>query len=229
MALKVRLLAFDTSSSACSAAIYDSTQTLDRQVISLNEVLPMQQGRLILPMIRTLLDRAGLQLNELDAIAYGCGPGSYTGIRIASSVAQGLGFVSKRPVIAVSSLAAIAQTAYEKYQQMAWLVALDARMDEVYWAQYVVNKHKIVELLGKEVACLPEKAELIEKHGCQWGGVGDAWVKYGDKLAHHIGLQPQPVYSEQLPDAKAILSLARFKFVQNDCITASEALPTYLR
>ena len=121
----MKILAFDTSSNACSVALLNGSA-----VHSSNKTLPMQQAKLILPMIHTLLDECSVGLEELDAIAFGCGPGSsFTGIRIATSVAQGLGFATQKRLISVSSLAALAQTAYLAHGKERVFVAVDARME----------------------------------------------------------------------------------------------------
>lgn len=224
----MRLLAFDTSSPACSVALLDTTKPPHDQISSSHKIMPMQQGRLILPMIQAILDASNLTLNDLDAIAYGCGPGSFTGIRIASSVAQGLGFTTKCHLIPISSLAAIAQTAYLEQQWACLLVALDARMGEVYWAQYKVNQMGHVELVGKEEVCLPGKVGVPENDK-DWYGIGDGWEKYGEIFSKHLGFLPKSTNPKQLPMARAILSLARLKFEQGTWVKASEAVPVYLR
>jgi tRNA threonylcarbamoyladenosine biosynthesis protein TsaB len=222
MAEKVRLLAFDTSSPACSVALLDTAKPAGEQILSLHKIMPMQQGKLILPMINTILSSSFLTLHDLDAIAYGRGPGSFTGIRIASSVAQGLGFATKFRLIPISSLAAIAQTAYLEQQWAYLLVALDARMGGVYWAQYKVNQLGLVELIGREEVSAPETVGMPENTN-NWYGVGDGWEKY------NLGIQPKATNSKLLPTAQAILSLARVKFEQGEWVKANEAVPVYLR
>src|SRR5471032_2163673 len=103
----MKILAIDTSANACSVALLINNETL-----SSHKVIPMQQAQLILPMIEELLLTANITLNQLDALAFGCGPGSFTGVRIAASVAQGLAVAHDLPVISVSSLQALAQAAF---------------------------------------------------------------------------------------------------------------------
>ena len=103
----MKILAFDTSTSACSIALLNH-----EQITSFHEIAPMQHTKIILPQIKQLLLNAKLELNQLDAIAYGCGPGSFTGIRIANSIAQALAFAQDKPLIQISSLAVLAQSAY---------------------------------------------------------------------------------------------------------------------
>jgi tRNA threonylcarbamoyladenosine biosynthesis protein TsaB len=225
----LKILAFDTSSSACSVSLQNG-----HEIKSLHKIAPMQQARLILPAIQELLDSSSLTLNQLDAIAYGCGPGSFTGMRIASSVAQGIGLATKLPIIRISSLAAIAQAAFLERQWTKLLVALDARMEEVYWAVYKLGGHGRVELIGEEQVCdpkkvtMPESGESCEK-GLNWYGIGDGWEKYREVLITRLGFQPRIINALQLPTAEAILELAKTKLDQDDWVAAYDAIPTYLR
>jgi tRNA threonylcarbamoyladenosine biosynthesis protein TsaB len=228
MAKRVKLLAFDTSSSHCSVAFLDTDKTPDTQITSIHKIVPKQQGQLILPLIEALLAASSVTLNQLDAVAYGCGPGSFTGIRIANSVAQGIGLATKCHIISISCLAAIAQAAYLEQQWTYLLVALDAHMGDVYWARYVINSQGYAELEGAEEVCAPEKVNFsLEK--TNWVGVGDGWEKYGEKFIERMTQPPQSIHSIQRPTAEAILSLSRIKFDQHDWKKADEAVPIYLQ
>ncbi|TAK77118.1 MAG: tRNA (adenosine(37)-N6)-threonylcarbamoyltransferase complex dimerization subunit type 1 TsaB [Gammaproteobacteria bacterium] len=220
----MKILAFDTSSSACSVALQH-----DEVVHTLHTIAPMQQTKLILPMIQEVLDTASLTLNQLDAIAYSCGPGSFTGIRIASSVAQGIGLAVGLPIIQISSLAAIAQTAFMERQWTTLLVALDARMDQIYWARYKINPAGLAEIAGQEVLCAPEAIPLDATIGPEVAAVGEGWEKYGDRITTRLGFSVPAMHSAQLPHARAILALAKVKFDQADWVSAACAAPTYLR
>lgn len=193
----------------------------------------MQQAKLVLATIESLLSQANLSLPELNAIAYGAGPGSFTGMRIASSVAQGLGFVTNAPIISVSSLAAMAQAAYMEHHQTHFLVALDARMEQIYWAQYKVNDNEQVELIGQEQVYNPEKVilDLSAKSEDQtvWCGIGDGWGKYREPLVKRLGFQPANINPSQIPTAHAVLVLAKSKFDRQEWVKAEEAVPSYLR
>jgi len=221
------ILAFDTSSSACSVALQHQGQ-----VKSFHRLAPMQQTRLILPAIQTLLDGFSLQVSQLDAIAFGCGPGSFTGIRLASSVAQGLAFAADCPVFPVSSLAALAQTAYKKHGWKKMLAAVDARMGDVYFAAYQVNESAEVRLLGEEAARSLKKLNLAEPafgERQSWCGVGDAWKQYSEALAASLGYQPE-VDSELVPHAEAVLFLGNRMIERGEAgIKANEVSPAYLR
>ena len=219
----MKILAFDTSSIACSVAIQKNNN-----IHCLHEIAPMQQGRRILPMIHSLLDSCSLTLNQLDAIAYGCGPGSFTGIRMANSIVQGLGLVTKLPVISISSLAAIAQAAYIEKQWSHLFVAVDAHSEQIYWAIYSANALGSVELTGQEQICAPEKAALppSEMNQVDWYGVGNGWEKYQLQLSK---FQPKDILPTQLPTAQALLILAKKKFELGDFGHAANANPMYLR
>jgi tRNA threonylcarbamoyladenosine biosynthesis protein TsaB len=214
----MKLLAIDTSSQACSIALFDGDK-----VHSQHQIAPMQQAQLILSMIETLLQSAGVELKQLDALAFGCGPGSFTGVRIATSVIQGLAFAMDIPVIPVSSLAALAQSAYQDLGWQKLLVGVDARMQEVYWAAYQVNASGLVDLVGKEMVCAPQQVVIPAGEG--WCGVGNAWEVYHDELP----VKPAQQDALRVPAATAILQLATEKYKKKDWVSPADAMPIYLR
>lgn len=217
----MKILAFDTSSIACSVALLNG-----KEITATHQVAPMQQAQLILPTIQALLSAASLTLDQLDAIAFGCGPGSFTGIRIASSVAQGLGFATQLPIIRISSLAALAQATYEEQQWDRLLIAVDAHMDHVYWAMYTVNTvDKLVKLEGAEQTSLPEEV-VLPPQGV-WYGAGDGWQKYPDRLTQRLGYKPQ-IAPAQRPTAQALIKLAAASFARGEWVTVADAVPDYL-
>lgn len=212
----MKLLAIETSSTACSAAL-----TIENEITSHHEVAPLQQARQILPMIDHLMSSNQIKLNQLDALAFGCGPGSFTGVRIATSVMQGLGFALNKPLISISSLAALAQEAYELHGWRQILVCVDARIHEVYWGFYKVNETGLAQLIGQEQVSSPQNIHLEEG----WFGAGNGWEVYKDQFI----TQPLKKDSTILPTATAILTLAKPKFKMGQWIKTEEALPTYLR
>ncbi|EKD54079.1 MAG: peptidase M22 glycoprotease [uncultured bacterium] len=214
----MKILAIDTSSIACSLGLLLFEKKIIKHVIS-----PMQQARLILPMLKELLQSENVSLNQLDAISFGCGPGSFTGIRIATSVAQGLAFASEKPLIPISSLAIAAQTAYEKQGFKKMIVAYDARIHEVYWASYEVKTNGLVSLVGKEALDHPEAITVPDK--TLWYGVGNAWNIYPDKILY----TPAAIDSHCLPSASAMLTLAKAKFLSQEWVSPLKAMPVYLR
>lgn len=222
MAKKVKILAFDTSSMACSVALQvgDNIKVIDKTI-------PTNQAKFILPIIKELLEIFSLTLYQLDAIAFGNGPGSFTGIRISSSVAQGLGLATGLPLIPVSSLAALAQTAYLDKQWGKLLVAVDAKTGRVYFASYQVNIRGDVELIGKEEVYLLEEISLPLELG--WYGVGNGWLAYEKALFNTSQLRLTAINPSLYASARAILKLAEIKFNQGVWIEASQANPCYLR
>lgn len=219
----MKLLAIDTSSSACSIALQ-----INEDVTLLHEVAPMQHAKLILPMLNELLTSTDITLANIDAIAYGCGPGSFTGIRIASSVVQALGFAVNKPIIPISTLAVIAQAAYMEHGCEHSLVALDARMGQIYWAIYKVIENESVALQGEEQLIKPDNLSISIPEGA-WSGIGDAWASYKEILVKSLGFQPSNIIPDQLPNAAALLKLANIKFAQGEWVSPSAALPNYLR
>ncbi len=125
------LLALDTATEACSVALLH-----DGRVLSHYEVIPRMHAQRLLPMIKDLLAEAGVALSAVDGIAFGRGPGAFTGVRIAIGVVQGLAFALERPVLPVSTLAVLAQRALREQGAQQVAAAIDARMDEVYWGCY---------------------------------------------------------------------------------------------
>jgi len=214
----MNILAFDTSSSACSVALLTH-----EKIIQHHELLPMQQAKLILPIINQLLDSEKLTLKQLDAIAFGCGPGSFTGVRIATSVAQGLAYAAEIPLIPVSSLAALAQAAYEELGWKKLLVAVDARMNETYWASYEIDANQLVTLKGKENVSSPKVIEAPDK--TLWHGVGNAWEVYHAEIT----VKSIQTNAALLPTAKAILALAKHQYMHGKTVPAKDAIPIYLR
>lgn len=213
----MKMLAIDTSSSACSVALL-----LDDNIRSIDRILPMQQAQSILPMVDELLTQCKLDLKQLDALAFGCGPGSFTGVRIATSIIQGLGFALDLPIIPISSLAALAQSAFTELGWQKLLVGIDARIQEVYWGMYTVSEG-IVTLIGKELVLKPQ--DIIFPENKDWYGVGDAWEVYKNQ----INYQPLLIDSTRLPMASGILQLAIPKYTRQEWVSAEHALPVYLR
>jgi tRNA threonylcarbamoyladenosine biosynthesis protein TsaB len=219
---RLKLLAIDISSSACSVALQN-----EGDVVSLHEHAPMQQTQLLLPMIHSLLEKSSLDLAKLDAITYACGPGSFTGIRIAASTAQALAYAHHKPLIPVSSLAVLAQTTYLKHNCPTMLVAVDARMNQIYWAAYQVALNEQVALIHEEILCAPDKVTV--KVPLHWQGVGDGWEKYATSLKLALGELPETIYPLEVARAEAMLPLAESLFHEGKRIKATEATVVYLR
>lgn len=215
----MKILAIETSSAACSIALM-----VDDDILAMHEMMPMQHAKNILPMIKKLLHTKDIDLKQLDAVAFGCGPGSFTGIRLAASVAQGLGYACQLPLIPVSSLAAIAQATYQDLQWDSLIVAIDARIQEIYYAQYHLN-NGLMALLGDEVVGKPEKM-IINQGDKNWCGVGNAWEVYASAISY----KPRKLDITRLPNATAIALIAKEKLQKGEIIhDPALALPIYLR
>lgn len=216
----MKILALDTSATACSVALL-----LNDKIHARHEIASMQQAQRVLPMVEELLKSADLKLEQLDALAFGCGPGSFTGVRIAASVMQGFAFATQIPLIKISSLAAVAQAAYDDLGWKKLLVGMDARIEEVYWGVYQIE-NGLAKLQGSEVVCPPQNISIPE--GDDWYAVGSAWEVYREnmlKKAPHL----LAVDASRLPMASAIALLAKNKFLKKDYCALADALPVYLR
>lgn len=211
------ILALDTATEACSVALI-----YKQQVFSCYEVIPRGHAQRLLPMIDEVLAQANCSLNDLDAIAFGRGPGAFTGVRIAIGVVQGLAFALDIPVIPVSDLAVLAQRAYRETNTQYIAAAIDARMDEVYWGCYCIS-NGIAQLLDDESVCAPEQADV--PMDAQWYGVGTGWATFADRLK----IQPVQRRPELLPAAEDLLQIAIAMYQQGQAVPVEQAQPVYLR
>lgn len=212
------LLALDTATEACSVALLH-----DDRVLSHYEVIPRLHAQRLLPMIQTLIGEAGIALSAVDAIAFGRGPGAFTGVRIAVGVVQGLAFALQRPVLPVSTLATIAQRARREHGATQVAAAIDARMDEVYWGCYREHEGEM-RLLGSEAVLPPEQAGLPRDADGEWFGAGTGWG-----YAERIPLSVKGVDAGMLPHAEDLLRLATFAWQRGEALEADQAQPVYLR
>ncbi|MDH5594095.1 MAG: tRNA (adenosine(37)-N6)-threonylcarbamoyltransferase complex dimerization subunit type 1 TsaB [Gammaproteobacteria bacterium] len=218
----MKLLAIDTATEACSAALL-----IEGNVQSEYQIAPQQHADLILPMVEKLLAEAAIKLNQLDAIAFGRGPGSFTGVRIATSVTQGLAYGADIPVVPVSTLATMAQRIYREQQKSKVLAVIDARISEVYWAVYQLDKNNLMQLQGEESVIAPENVPLPE--GDDWYGVGTGWGSYRAQLENRLGNRITGSQSKYFPHAMDMIPQAVFSFEQGLAVPAEQALPVYLR
>lgn len=210
------LLALDTATEACSVALLHKGQVTHHY-----DVIPRLHAQTLLPMIQRLIAEAGLSLAAIDAIAFGRGPGAFTGVRIAVGVVQGLAFALERPVLPVSNLAALAQGAWRQHGVRHVAAAIDARMDEVYWGCYAEQAGEM-RLWGREAVLAPQAVALPATG--EWFGAGTGWG-YAERLA--VAVQGQDAGA--LPHAQDIVELARFAWARGEAVSADEALPVYLR
>lgn len=216
------ILALDTSEARCSVALRSAGQDYSRSVHA-----PQQQTQNLLPLIDQVLEEAGIRLQAVDAIAFARGPGSFTGVRIAAAAAQALALGLSRPVIPVSTLLALAQTmvsAGSDSQRVA--VALDARMDQIYWGCFAHREGTWVSE-GAECVVSPDVAPLPEGEG--WIGGGSGWDRHGPRLAERFGTKLTRWLPGQAPEASAVLKLALEAYARGGLCRAGAALPVYLR
>jgi tRNA threonylcarbamoyladenosine biosynthesis protein TsaB len=232
-----RLLAIDTSTEACSVALYDGVTMREFAVDA-----PREHVQRILPMIDAVLAESGWTLRDLDAIAFARGPGSFTGLRICIGVVQGLAYGANLPVVPVSTLAALAQTAVDTQQIHSGnyiCSAIDARMDEIYCGWFRVGDDGLVTAVSDEVVCKPEALPLLDvlqstantfqskDNGVtsKCYGVGTGW-RYGERLPHFMCTHTD---ADLLPRASAVARLALLEWNNGVRLSANEAQPVYLR
>lgn len=220
-----KILALDTSTDACSVALY-----IDGDVREDFRIIPRQHTKQLLPMVSELLEQAGLKVGQLDAVAFGRGPGSFAGIRIATGVAQGLAFAAQLPVIPVSTLAAIALVSAEKYQANRVVSTLDARMNELYSAAYKI-KAGLPVLLDSETVSAPQDVVLPETvlpDEGNWFAAGKGWLYLEDMSSEVKKSVSEPVL-DIYPTASAMARIAADELANGRTVIADDALPVYLR
>lgn len=217
----MNLLAIDTVTEACSAALW-----LDGEVQERFELAPRRHTTLILPMVQQLLAEAGLNLSQLDALAVDRGPGSFTGVRIGTSVVQGLGFAVDLPVVPVSSLATLAQSVWQKLQHENVLALIDARMQEVYWAHYVLQGQEMVLHSEEQVSSVAQVAIADQKTVyC----VGSGGRQYQEQLQSRDNYQVVADAGFDFPHAAVLAGLAVKGYERNEVVSADKIEPIYLR
>ncbi len=217
----MRILAIETATEACSTALL-----VDGDVIERFRVAPRQHGELILPMVDDVLHEAGVKLSNLDALAFGRGPGSFTGVRMATGVIQGLAFAADLPVAAVSTLAALAQQAVGEPNVETIYAALDARMGEVYWCEYL-NVNGVLQVVSNEVVIDPTAICVEQSKSAV--AIGHGWATYEKELRDVVGFSELVMRADKLPSAKQVAILAVSMVENKQTVSAENALPVYLR
>jgi len=213
------LLALDTATEACSAALLH-----EGKVVYRSEVIPRQHAQRLLPMLEELLHERSITLTQVDALVFGRGPGAFTGVRIATGMVQGLAFASGKPVIAISNLAALAQRAWREHQAEFVAAAIDARMDEVYWGVFA-QRDGVMVAVSDERVCAPEQVTVPAGDAqVELVGAGTGW-QYAERLA----VKPAVCWPQMLPDARDLLALAMPHWLAGEVLDAADAQPIYLR
>ena len=217
----MKILAIDTATEACSAALY-----IDGVCTQRYEVAPRRHAELILTMCEELLAEAGVGLKELDSLAFGRGPGAFTGLRIAAGVIQGMAWANELPVVPVSSLAALAYSAWREHGHSKVMAATDARINEVYWGCYECRDGEAM-LLGEEQVCAPANAILPEGDG--WFGIGSGWAAYEAELSQYTAAHCAEYEANAFSQAQDIAMLAASAYARGEAVSAEQALPVYVR
>jgi tRNA threonylcarbamoyladenosine biosynthesis protein TsaB len=213
----MRILALDTSTEYCSVALWQ-----DGAIIERFELAGQKHSEMLIEMLDVLLKGAGLGIKQVDGIAFGKGPGSFTGVRIACGAAQGLALGVDVRVVGVCTLEALAEVSGKSRV----IAALDARMGEVYLAVY----EKINDAwttVSEPCLCKPEDAPLVS--GEDWFGAGSGFAAHGAALNARYGAHLQGVDGVAVPRAAAIAALGAAQFLRGHGVDAAEALPLYLR
>jgi len=216
----LNILAIDTSTEACSAALLRS----DGRVFSEFKVTPRQHTRYLPRMMDAVLEAGDISKQSLTHCAFANGPGAFTGIRIAAASIQGISMGLNIPVVQISTLAVLAQTCFDRYAVDNVLVALDARMNEVYWAQYKTDENSLAMLLGEEKLNNLDDVLLDSIPAC---GVGHGWsIAPESWLKGNTDIQ---IDSDLLPDARSLLKLAQQAVAENRTLSAENTSINYLR
>ena len=235
----MNILAIETATEACSVALLHGEAVIDR-----SELAPRRHAELVLPMAEELLAEAGITRGQLDAIAVGQGPGAFTGVRLAISVAQGLALALDLPVLPVSSLAALAMQA--PANGAATLAVIDARREEIYAGTFQIKEIKGTEgiylrinslrpLLGPLLdgplldECVTSASELILPKAEAWNVLGTGWGAYGDAIRARLPAAPRWADGARYPQARDVVRLAAPLLAAGKGVAPENALPVYLR
>ena len=222
----MNFIALDASTEACSVAIL-----FNGEVFHQFELCPQSHSLVLLPMVDELLKKANCSLADMDALIYGQGPGSFTGVRIGVGVAQGLAFACDLPTIGVSSMQAMAQQVFETTKSSNIQVAIDARMSEIYTARYQANEKGVLTLQGREAVIPPGSLKATYEGDPTVAGdiigAGTGWQAYQKDLSTLCSNSDN--INVMYPDAKYMLTLGEVAFNQGLAKPAEQAQPCYVR
>jgi tRNA threonylcarbamoyladenosine biosynthesis protein TsaB len=218
---RMKLLAFETATEACSVAL-----SIDGEIIERFELAPRLHTQLALPWAEELLALAGIKKNQLDLIAVGIGPGAFTGVRLAVALVQGMALALDKPVVPVSTLAALAMQA--KQQSEAHILsAIDARMGEIYAAEFRANTQGLVEPISEEIVIAPEMYSLSIPASV--AGVGTGFSANSNALQKRLQTHLVSCKADTFPHAADIARLAAHDYLQGKVIAPDFLEPAYLR
>ncbi len=217
----MNLLAIETATEACSVAL-----AIDGAVRERFELAPRRHAELALPWIDALLAEGGIARGAIDAIAVGRGPGAFTGVRLAVALAQGLALGLDRPLLPVSSLAALALGARAQPGQRV-LAAIDARMGEVYVGAYRIGDDGLPEPLADEVLCMPAQPVLAE--GGDLIGIGTGFAAVDGALVSALGVRLRSAQPDAWPHAADVARLGLAAWARGEAVAPESVEPAYLR
>ena len=212
----MNILAIETSTEACSVATWHDGQVIERFELG------RQHSQRLLAMVAEVLADSAWSLTQLDALAFGRGPGSFTGLRIGAGVVQGLAFGADLPVVPISTLAALAQGQDEP----RLVAALDARMGQIYWGLYT-KVAGIMTPAGSEHVTAP--GDMVVPSGDTWVGVGNGWDVYADVMLARVGVAVSHWHPGVWPRARHVAILGAAGYAQGCAVPAEQALPVYVR
>jgi len=218
----MKILAIETASDACSCALRVGEAVVERHIVA-----PRRHAELVLSMVEELLGESGLALTALDALAFGRGPGSFTGLRIAAGVIQGLAYGADLPVVPISSLRALAQGALREDGHERVLAAFDARIGEVYWGAYADDGGGTMTARMEDLVASPAAVPLPDDGA--WFGVGEGWGAYTDALSERLGGKCMRSDPDRLPRALDVAMLAAQAHARGESVSAEQAVPVYVR
>lgn len=219
----MKLLALDTATEACSAAVW-----IDGVVHAHFEIAGRDHTQRLLPVIADVLAEAGLRYSQLDGLVCGVGPGSFAGVRIGVAFAKGVALAHELPVVAVSSLSLLAQRALAVPSTQRVLVAIDARMGEVYWQAFERGADGAVRALAEAVVVAPDAVPVPQGLG-DWVAVGTGWGSYEAELRARVAAEISAVDGAALPQAADAFTLTVPIFERRAAPAADALQPVYLR
>lgn len=217
-----KILALETAGESCSVALLDDSLPAGQQVREHFEIAPRKQTELALPMVESMLAEAGLSLKQMDCIAFGHGPGAFTGVRVAAAVAQGLAFSSDLPVVGVSTLAACALGVAGEGDASRVIACFDARMGELYMGAYQFAGDQI-ETVKPDGLFKPDALPVLEGKWC----IAGSGLVYQDALT--TAYDASACLPDAHPHAQAVARLALSAYQRGEAVSAEQAQPVYLR
>ena len=218
----MKILAIDTSTEACSAALYIDGELIERYLVA-----PRKHIELLKPMVDEVMKAAEVDVSELTGLAFGAGPGSFAGLRVACAFVQGMGAGLEIPVVPVSTLKAMAQQVLDTHPDRTVLVMLDAKMKEVYWGVYRLEDKEVITVLPEQVTKIDEIPNFTGIVGlANIIGAGDGWNVTPNWLE---ALQPEFIEKNVYPRAGEIALLSIDDFENGMALDADQVSPIYLR